>query len=394
MQNYQIILESTLDNNATVNRNDVQRVLIVYQEKAFFIGDAFIDLNEIRGIRSFFHNASIDINFINRQNAVMYNALLKNNPNPDSISFLDWNEIDYLSYDVVICAANDEELLLKVLHEKYCDKEDYQLAVFSISDFIQQVRIDARIVFPVNEALLDYITAPWAGKPRELYISEGERDWADQWLASKGVKRTDQLFIMLDATTRRSKLIGMNVYFDLLIGLLQADNVKVLIFDEKSIGKKAFYREWVGEENMKKIIFSEKLSFREDLCLLASRYTRLVFGPCTGLLHCASGIYNHYLNDGADRKDIPLLVTYTGQYVKREGNAYYWWGSSPLINCLILKESNHTKEIAVLHDLTKDEQVSYTQLPCSEYTTDMLLAFLNNKLETNGSQVVTIGYHH
>ncbi|MBC9912786.1 hypothetical protein [Chitinophaga varians] len=375
-------MEATLNNNVKINRDNVQRLLIVYQEKAFFIGDTFIDLNEIRGIRAFFHHAVIDINLINKQNATMYNALLKNNPNLDNIHFSDWNEIDYTQYDAVICAANDEEILLKILHEKYDPCSDYNLAVFSISNFIQQVRVDARIVFPVNEALMEFITTKVAGKPREIYVSEEERDWADGWLAAKGMKATDKLYILLDSTTRRSKLISMNVYFDLLMGLLEADNVKVLVFDERSIGKRAFYKEWLGEENMKKMIFSESLSFREDLCLLASRHTRLVLGPCTGLLHCASGIYNHYLNNGASPKDIPLLITYTGQYVKREGNANYWWGSSPLMNCLLLKEKNNKKEITVLSSLTTEERNSYTQLPCSDYTAAMLLDFIRSKMKT------------
>lgn len=384
MQNHQLIMEATLNNNVKVNRDNVKRLLIVYQEKSFFIGDAFIDLNEIKGIRLFFRRSEIDINFVNKQNAPMYNALLKNNYNLDNIGFLDWNEIDYIQYDTVICASNDEEVLLKVLQDKYGKSSDYNLSVFSMSSFIQQVRVDAKIVFPVNEALMDFITNKVAGKPREIYISEEERDWADQWMATKGMKTTDNLYILLDSTTRRSKLIGMNVYFDLLIGLLEAENTKVLVFDERNIGKRAFYKEWLGEENMKKMIFSESLSFREDLCLLASRHTKLVLGPCTGLLHCASGIYNHYLNNGALPKDIPLLITYTGQYVKREGNANYWWGSSPLINCLLLKENNNRKEIIVLSSLTMEERNNYVQLPCSDYNAAMLLNFINSKINIQG----------
>jgi hypothetical protein len=142
------------------------------------------------------------------------------------------------------------------------------------------------------------------------------------------------------------------------------------------MGKELFYREWLGEKYMSRFIFSRGLTLREDLCLISSGYTKLVFGPCTGLLHCASGIYNNFRRHGLREAALPALIVYTGPW-----DAQFWWGKSPLVDCLLLPRMAADKQLAVLNDLDENEQRLFNnRLDCSEYTALMLTGYIDNKL--------------
>ncbi|HEX8529308.1 MAG TPA: hypothetical protein VF646_04775, partial [Cytophagales bacterium] len=181
----------------------------------------------------------------------------------------------------------------------------------------------------------------------------------------------------------RDKVLGITVYFEFLKSILQDGNAKVLIFDENTIGKEEFYRQWLGDETADRIIFSKGLSLRDNLCLIGSRHTRLVVGPCTGLMHCASSIYNNYVSNGMDPRDVPLIVVYTGQYSKANKSAHYWWEGAPLVNCLLLKAKNNRKEVVLLSSLPDAERELNDTLPCRDYTAGLLTEFIHRKMSVS-----------
>lgn len=383
MNSFENTLNIIRKNNADIHVENIRNVLIIYEEKTFYIGDTCILFDNLRYVRSFFHQAKVDLNFINKKNMRYYQALLANNPNFDSIRDDDWTDIEFLNYDLLICVTYKEQALLEFLHEKYQDlisNHQFKLALCSFSEGILVPMKDISYVFPEYKPLREYTLSSSATTPCELYLTSGEREWANNWLESQGIQEDDDLYIMFDSASERHKLLDIRVYFDLLAWLLEQPNIKILIFDEKDIGKREFYREWLGQEKMKNIIISKKLGFREDLTLIGSRYTKVVFGPCTGLMHCASSIFNNLLSNGLDIDNIPLLVTYTGQYIGENNNINVWWGNSPLVNCLLLKHINNKKQIVLLKDLTGEERNVKDSLPCSEYTLEMLVDFLSARL--------------
>jgi hypothetical protein len=155
-----------------------------------------------------------------------------------------------------------------------------------------------------------------------------------------------------------------------------------LVYDAEDVGKESFYEAWLDPELFDRMIFVSNLGLRKDLAILGSSYMKLLFGPCTGLIHCASGIYNHHVHNGMCGDDVPLMITYTGCYPKTEGNANKWWGDSPLVNCIMLKESNNVKRIRLLKELSEEERELNDSLACSEYTSDMLIDFIKLNLKT------------
>jgi hypothetical protein len=383
MENMHVTFTTIRNNTAASRPENVKSVLILYEEQIFNLGDCCIRFNKLRCFRSFFTNASVEINFTDPGNQKYYDGLLKNNPHLDRISTNSWNDIDFSCYDMVICIAYNEQRLLDFLHEKYgaaINGKQWKPGVISISKLILNPvpEADAKYIFPVNSSLVSHLKAP---QPGELYISNDEQQWADEWLEAQGMKKGERLFIIVDSTLRRDKMVNFDVYYEFFTFLLGMKNTKVLIFDEKGLGKESFYKDFVGERLFSKIIFSKGLGLRQDLAIIASSYTKLVFGPCSGLLHCASSIYNNFVRCGMPLPDAPLLITYTGKYYADEKNAWTWWGTSPLMNCLILRERNGIKKMCVLNELHESEKQVNDPLPCSAYTSKMLIDFVTRKLQ-------------
>jgi hypothetical protein len=392
MENVQLTLSKILENSRSIDRMQVKRVLILQDQKSAYIGDSCIWFGRIKHVSAFFNNAAVDINFPNENNHKYIGAFLKNHPYLSDISTCAMDKVCFEDYDLVIVISYDEEKVLQFFHSKYGEAVNdgrFKLAVFSLSQSVL-LRVDyGKYTFPAYDQLIEYANPLL----NELYISDEEQQWGDEWLRSKGLQEGDELFIVLDSSSKSEKLIRMNVYFEFLSWILKRNNARVLIFDEGNIGKEAFYREWVGEANLNKIIFSKGLTLRQDLCLIGSSYTKMVFGPCTGLLHCASAIVNNYINKGMPVANAPLMVVYTGQYGGLELNADRWWGTSPLVHCLMLKKRNGVKQLCTLNSLSQKEKELNNSLYCSEYTSAALIEFVSNKLRAmsrvhGGSAVV------
>lgn len=389
MTNSNLTFNKILANNSRVSGAHVQSVLILFEEKNFYIGDTCIQLDTLKVLRPFFFNSIIDFNFLSQRHAGLYQCLLANNPNVNNVTNLEWEDLKLEDYDLIICASYYEHEFLEFIHKKYGNRildDSLTLAVVSVSkSMLRPAEIEGKTIFPEYEELYDFIqeNGELSDRPLEIYISDSERNWADSWLGDNGLQADEELFILIDSTSERRKMLDINVYYDLLMFVFNKPRRKVLIFDEANIGKEEFYREWIGDEYADRIIFSKQLGLRKDLCLLSAEKVVLIFGPCTGLLHCASGMYNNFVRYGLPKNKVPLLITYTGKYATEDQNAQFWWGASPLINCLIVRETAGKKEMVILHELNQDEtSTNENVLLCEEYTSEMLIDYLKLKISS------------
>lgn len=381
VENYEPTLSKILENNAGLDRAGIKQVLILHEETLTNIGDWCIRFDKLKYLKTFLENADVTINFTSEGTDKLSGALLKNNPHLNFVTAVQWPEIPFEKYDFIISISRNERAILAYLDEKYgalIQSGQFRVCVYTMSHIMLKHDGAAGTVFQVNQDLVAHSEKQKA--PGELFITREEQQWADEWLKEKGLKENEELFIILDSTTRRDKLLDMQVYFEWLTSLIERENVKILIFDETSMGKEEFYSEFLGDEYMGKFIFSNSLTLRQDICLLGSSYTRLIFGPCTGLMHCASSIYNNYASNGLDRKRIPVLITYTGKYQPDEKHVYLWWANTPLVNVLVLRNRSYKKTMLLMDDLSDEEKITNDGLPCSEYTTEMLTEFVNQQL--------------
>jgi hypothetical protein len=376
---------SILRNNALVPAPDkVRSVLILFEETATLIGDAVLKFDQFKTCRSFFPHATIAINFAEGGHLYLYKALLQNSPYLDEITHSAWRDLLFETYDIIICVTANETGLLHYLDERYqslLESGTMTTAVFSMSAVMLNQPDKSTMAFPVHHELLDYAVA-FPGPPfPELFIQEEEKIWAENWLAENGVQRDEHLFIFIDSSSKREKLIKTEVFASLLSFLLKINHTRILIYDEKGIGKDLFYQELLGRQAAARIVFAKSLGLRKDLCLLASARTRMIIGPCTGLLHCASGIYNNFTRNGMKTANVPVLITYTGKYGRPFENAQLWWGKAPLVHCLQLRNINGQPVLQSLHEQEEDNKtITHNLLHCQDYTAAQLTGFISKKL--------------
>lgn len=360
-----------------LNIEEIRKILILYDEKIVYIGDSCQKFDRLRFVKRFFHDALLDFNTQPENCARVYRALLQGNPYINNFLNLKWQEIDFLAYDLVITVTHEEECLLELFRERYAapEYESRRPVLMSLS------RIILNPGNPVSESgipeykeLQDFVISCEEKVKPELYISAAEKEWGNNWLRDNGLGKTQRLYILVDSASTKEKLLRDDIYFEVVAEMLKRERTKLLIFDENDTGKKESYTARLGRSASKKIIFCSGLGLREALCIVGSDATRLIFGPCTGLLHCASGIYNVFSKNKSPRRRPPLMITYTGIYKKPGENAQLWWGKSTLVHCLLLRDYGNGKQISLLRDIEKDEKTILTpSLPCSEYTAPLLI---------------------
>lgn len=360
------ILEDNEKKCASFERTNARKVLLMERGPTTFIGDLSKTAGMLWHIKEYFPNAILDFNFyLCPKRQLIYHSLLKNSPYINKIFSEELEDFDFSEYDLIIYVDPDETSLLNTLR-------DGAPPVFSLTRMMIPPTVVKNILFPLYDDLIQFL---WTTKD-ELYISNDEREWAENWIRDRGVDQDDSLFILFDDSSLKSKLLKVPVYFDFLQFLLRGKKTRVLNFDERGVGKKDFYEAWLGNQT-DKMIFSKNLSLREALCILSARSVKMIFGPCTGLIHCASSIYNRYKRLGMDENDIPIMITYTGPYPEPQ-NARDWWGNSPLIDCLMLKQKDNAGcRLVKLSDLSWEDQARNDSLPCTSYTANHLINFVN-----------------
>lgn len=376
-------LNRILHNCQALSPGDVKNMLMIYDEHAGYLGDFCTRFDKVRYVKQFFTNASIRLNYTFAKDGNFIHSLFCQDPYLNSVTNSPWDEIDFNAYEVVFIGSNHQLKLLAYLQARYRDRitsGQFRTAVYSASEVLIHLS-EQDFTFPICERLRDFI---WRipNKTGEICITEDEQEWAGRWLEARGLQPHERLVIFLDSTTYEQKLMDTRVYLDILGNMLARKDIKVLVFDESGIGKEQFYREKLGDkEKMKKMIFSSGQTLRQDLSIIASRYTRMVFGPCTGLLHCASSIYNYYVNNGIrSRFEVPSLIVYTGQYPGSRACANTWWGTSPLVDALLLREVKKKKNLVLLSSLAGDEKNTKDVLPSKDYPAQLIIDFIDKKL--------------
>ena len=380
------ILTEIKENNKKTDITSIYKIMIIYDLGILYIGDSCLQLSRLKKIKSYYNNASIDINTEDTKNHSILNAILQNNPYINSYSNLAWDNIEFKKYDLVICTCIPERKFLEFLLSKYGNDfsaKTMKIAIYSgFTSFTNETTLgfDEKTygipVFPINKTFNKYQLLPDEEKSmlaNELFISKKEITWGNNWLMENGLMADENLIILIDTSSQNEKLLNINVYFELLSWFFTFKKSKVLIFDEKGIGKKSFYKSWLGNNQMSKLIFAENLPLRKALCLISSNFTRLIFGPSTGLLHCASGIFN-VLNENT-----PMMIAYTGKvdnkYVEK-----LWWNKSIVDGIILTKNESNQKTIKSIKnsDFINIKNIDLIDI-CENYTTlDIQKYILNN----------------
>lgn len=343
---------------------------MLFDDRKFFIGDTCKIFSTLKGIRSFYNNASLDINIIDIYDDCY--SLLKNNHHVGKLTNTAWHSISFECYDLVLCFCPGEPLLKEMLAARY--RPDEQPQVLSLTTFNGKNFETAFSQPPGLELFFEQMDDTDEHAVIELFMGEEEKVWGDSWLQQQGVLPGAKVIVLPDSASNMEKVLPFWSRIQLFNYFLTKKDTWVLIFDEQNSGKKEYYRKLLSPAIFSRLIVAEGLSLREEISILSSSFIKMIFGPCTGLLHCATGIYTTFMNNGMPASEVPLMLVYGGtESGSGETNKWYWWKYT-LVDCLVLD-----KDAAGGHKIvqvTKDHQhVSY---PCSLFTAPMLISYLEN----------------
>jgi hypothetical protein len=385
MSESNLLLSKIQEINSKIEVDKIKRILVVYDLNSFAIGDTCVSIARFRKSAQIYKSACLDINTVNKKHYELISNITKNNPYINNYFNLQWDQIDFSKYDLVICGCVPELKFLEFLLLNYSERilsDGMATAFFSVSGNVgfDEERYGTP-VFPINHVFNNFKLSDndyALMSANELFIDDSEIEWSERWLVKNGLSIKDNLFIFLDSSNGRDKLLNISHYFDLIAWILGFPGVKVLIFDEMNLGKRSFYTQWLGPKLSANLIFAESMSLRDAICLIASPHTKLMFGPSTGLLHCASGIFNVLLQKNYSMQSVPVLIGYIG---KCEGGykEEQWWGHS-LVNIIVPLQRGNSKELCFLRTLDF-EQVSMSKqlLSAQEITSEMLIDFIKTK---------------
>lgn len=357
-------------NNAAGTPGNVNRILLLYDDIIFFVGDTCRIFSYLPAIRSFYRGATIDVNIVDQYDNCY--SLLEGNQHLRRLDRKDWKDLHFNEYDLVLTFCPGEDILLEQLSTIY--GEQFIPAIYSFTFFLGK---NIEGVFPPHKELWEYVMKYDSElKPVvELFLSTAERKWADNWLLTHGVGEDDAVTVFLDTSNAAEKVLSFREKLQMMHYLLSKPRNRMIIFDERGIGKREYYRHFLPPKLFERLIVVEHLSLRQEICLIASRFTKLVLGPCTGLMHCATGVYTHLLREGMPQAAVPMMLVYAGTEtnVQVENNKWYWWRYS-LVDCLaIRKEKSGDKYIIRLTATETD-----VQHPCSEFTASLLINYMED----------------
>ncbi len=390
---YSDVIKKIHRNNAELLGKEIKKILVLDDHhRKFFIGDACVWFlyNTRKTVHSISRNAVYRVNCCNKKVYRKLKEIFDGSFDSNS-SFTNnaWDEINFSSYDLILCHPDS---IFKLL--AYFDGKHPHLLP-SAAVYYYNNMLDTKSITDGHQWNYSLLVASMAaGKKastaanwlrtsdKEIVVTSEQRQWADKWFEANGVGENERIVILPEGASTMGKTLPSNVFNDVLQWMLSLPNIRVLLFDEKGTGKKKNLVARYGVADETRIIVAEQFGIRQDLHLLCSKYVSAVIGPCTGVMHLASFAYTYFKNHGIIDKDkLPSLIVYTGNF---EGivNDYHprdWWLGS-LVKCAVLcKDGDGGKVIRKLGQCaTGHHDYCETTLPVDQFSADILISFIEN----------------
>lgn len=358
---------------------EIDRAVAVVHLGHTRIGDIVQAITNLRSLARHLRIRHLDINLIEQTEHRIGVELLKHDPLVGRCLNLSYAEIPYGDYQVVLhyTVFKDCEIV-RVL-------ADYQRSAAASAGGTSFYSLPASrwdLEHRYGEAWSEFVyPLPLLDVPLEVfqraignhqvYLDATERAWAARWLAQAGVKADDVVIVFVDEASTREKVLHPRVSVRLLEHFLSFDHVKALVYDVDDRGKKAFYRMLLNRELFGKIVFSTRNALRPNLALLSAPNVKMIFGPDTGLMHCAVGVH---ATRGGER---PLILVYAGRW--RNFNMWNLWGHSSAC-CVLPYATPAGMVLKTLGECPRDDEAFQQDLQTvSAVPADLMINFLESR---------------
>lgn len=348
-----------------MHRETIKRILIIVDTiDDKWIGDTILRLSRFKFIHYYFPHAVISIN----TSCQVWNSIALHLSYIHQITNYSRETIPYDAYELVLLLVECKRDYLNTITECARHKQA-DIMVASIYNSNLREEEDRRIPFLKEVFEFEY--------PKELLedigkceiaLTEEELKEAEQLLDS--YVADEKLIVYFDKSSTYRKLLKMSVNIELIKYFQSLEGKRVVMFDPFGEDKALFYSS-LGIDTSNLVIIKGG-SIRRNFAVMADKRVELILGPCTGMMHAASGIYNFMLKH-KKRSRPPHMLVYTGLYTGNLTNASYWW-KGRLVDCIVIKkDEDGMNKVFRLEDISQFQiSVQENVQHCREYTSGMI----------------------
>jgi hypothetical protein len=373
--------------NRRAARAEIERALTVVNFGHTRLGDVVQAVTNLRRLKKHLLIRHLDINLPDPAEYRIAAEVLKNDPLVGRCVNLPYGEIPYWEYQAVLhyTVFRDCEIARVLIehYERFLAASPGGIAFYSLpanqwdlenlyGDSWRDFRYPLPLLNAPPEVFLGAIGNHY------IYLDAEERAWAASWLAQAGVSPDDGLIVFVDEASVREKVLQPHCSLRVLEHFLSMDGVKVLMYDIRDQGKKDFYRRRLSPELFEKIIFSTRNGLRRDLALLAASNVKMIFGPDTGIMHCASGVHSALVADNpALDAERPLILVYAGRWMGF--NMWNFWSNSSAC-CVLPYETPFGIVLKPLQESPRaDEEFQRALQGVSTVTPGLMIDFIESR---------------
>lgn len=381
------VLRLVAQGNRKAGATPKQHALAIVEFGHTRLGDIVQAFTNLRYLKEHLQIRHLDVNLIDRSEYRLAAEILRNDPLVRSSSNLPYGELRYWDYQVVLHYTVFRECeIVRVLgetHDRFKAASQGGVQYYSIPASVwdlQSVHGDAwhRFIHPLP--LLDVppnLLEHAAGNHR-LYLSREELTWAEQWLAQAGVAPDEKLIVFIDDASVREKVLHPLSYLRVLEHFLSMEKMKALVYDVREQGKQEVYRELLGAKLFSRIVFASGGGLRKDLALLAAGNVRAIFGPDTGMMHCAAGVHATLRAEHPAREHVPLILVYAGRW--QDFNLWNFWSDADVC-CMVFYETDSGKVLRPLSECPRsDAEFSKGLAHVAGLPAELIVDFLRTRL--------------
>ena len=334
----------------------VKRILYLDDYKRrLYIGDSYLWIVNIKkNIYNLFPQAKIVINCRDRGKCNKLNKLFKVSlVNDISITNFSWENIDFYQFDIVLF-EDDVTMEFMNFHKKKSNAQLYLKPIYrflnnSGQNLVQVPswdfsRIHSKYITKSN--LIQRIS-----RNRQNFnfrLSEEEFNYGLKWFEEVGLDIEKRICAIILTASNKGKVLLPVHTISLITKLVEKYRFNILLFEFGFRNLDEFLKKNLAEDTYDKVYVAKNLEIRNELSLFVNGNIKLVIGPCTGLMHLISGVYSFLLfNLKYEKKDLPLILVYTGDFSKFLNNYHpkKWW-ANPIVKVLI-RASSDNKESTI-----------------------------------------------
>lgn len=365
-------------------------LLLDDQRRKFHIGDSCFWLQNINiNIRRAFPGSEITVVCRDEKKVRSFNKIF--GPSLDKsfqVVYQQWDDLDFKDFDLLLYESDITSNFLGYI-TRHHDAKFRSLPIFSyfnksVHDIRDHSEWNFKTIFNTTQPVgnsIDNIRSARINREFEIKMLPEELAAGEEWMAVKNVKTDEKVIALLLSTSSVHKTLPYPAQLALIEHLTSNMQTKVLLFDENGTGLRKRLNDDLPAHVSGMVIIAEELGIRMDMSLLANPRITAVFGPCTGMMHLANGIYRFIRNKNPGGRVIPFMLVYTGNFAEFD-IAYHpkhWWFNS-LVKCAVLIRSSVSREAAFVKlNQLKADQFELCSLPLQEATPELFIDFLERE---------------